>query len=1096
VDPSPRPLRALLVELADALVARARAPEALPHLQQALREQPGPPDDGALHERLGAAAAAAGQPAPALRSYLEAMLAAPARAPELFAPAVAVLEATGAQEHERWIRGTWAGALLAPQVAPPTRAAAAVLLARVSLLLRSPAAAVTRLAEAAAEAPEPTRAAAARLLFAAPLPPVVAGRDARACYVRASLHHALGQLVEARDELAACLAGDAGSDRPWALRLQGNVLEALGEHEAAGAALLEAARAVAREGDAAEAARLCSRAAGLRPRHAPTYWDWMEAERMLAAPTFDPGATRAAAEAWRTGLALAPPDEGSAWAYLSRALVAELEARLPEADPLDRYGEAAARVEAALVLQPGDAPSFGYLARALRNLGMNENAVRATDAGLAVDADEPAVLEERAAALANLGRFAEAAAAVKRRLVRDPRPWIESVQAYILLFAGEPGEALAVADRLLRDAGPLDALWYREIRAFALLRVGRAADARAEIGWLWARRDDRVAPPRATLAWAAYRLGEHAAARARFHDLIADLTQTPGRAEQYLGLSLLATLEVEEGERWLSAGIEKLPGAGDLDQLVDWELPDVEALAAAHPTALRPALARIRAAITARRAALAAAPTSAETEIAARAPRLGAEDRWATWEGIAVRAAQARLAAATGAWARAAQHYAALLGERDRFPVAREALLRSLRRLDAEGVARLHVADPRGALASAFAPALALAEPHLGGLELTAELRAHAAYARWAAGDAAGAQAGWAEAARGATPAVLGRALAPLLDGPAEYWALDDALEALASDAGTDAGLRAALPAARDELGRFLDGWMAQPARPGAADEGVLPIVVQIDTAVIAPEAGAGSALFTAYLPELRERLRRDRGLTVPAVRFRGEDRPRRPGAYTILLHDVPVAWGEASAPPGEDPVRGVVEHLEAVLRRSPRSIFGLEEAATRVAEWSRDEQLGPRVRALDEAARARLAQALQALAGQGVPLGDGRAILDAADAVAPGEGDLDAVVSAARLRLRERLRGNEPGTPRRLLPEALEARIAAGLVRAAGRAALVLAPEEMGAILAALREAPAAAARVVRADELRGPAERLLRLAHPEATVLSRREALDPVEP
>ena len=185
---------------------------------------------------------------------------------------------------------------------------------------------------------------------------------------------------------------------------------------------------------------------------------------------------------WKSSADKAGPPRGAAsWAYVTRAIIADLESQRPDTDRR-RPGlfEALLFMEKALVHNHTDAQRWGYLSQYLRYLGFEQLAFEAAEAGFQLASADRQVLAERLPLLANRREFTEAEA-VARQLVAmyGEDPWVSAVRAWLALHNAEGRDwqrALQLLELPIAEGN--DQAWYFEMRAHAFLRAGDVEQAR------------------------------------------------------------------------------------------------------------------------------------------------------------------------------------------------------------------------------------------------------------------------------------------------------------------------------------------------------------------------------------------------------------------------------------------------------------------------------------------------------------------------------------------------------------------------------------------------------------------------------------------
>jgi tetratricopeptide (TPR) repeat protein len=280
-----------------------------------------------------------------------------------------------------------------------------------------------------------------------------------------------------------------------------------------------------------------------------------------------------------------------------------------------------------------------------------------------------------------------------------------------------------------------------------------------------------------------------------------------------------------------------------------------------------------------------------------------------------------------------------------------------------------------------------------------------------------------------------------------------------------------------------------------ADNEPSCPVKVEADETLFfgGSRTPALARLLERDIPALRERLRKETGVTLPTVSMIAVP-VDTPGAYTVKLHGTSVAWGQVEVDSlfcgdlqkaraagldglrAVDPVTGadgvwladsarrdaekrdlslldvpgfLLRHLDSLVREALPALIGVDDMRRMVEDIPTedgDDGWKGLLRSPDGGARIRLLVSIvHALIDEGVPIHDPAVIVRIVESV-PAVTTPAAVVAAVRLALRDDLPGwRRPGVFLRFRPE-IEATLTAGMTRES-ESRLALAPGDAEAL-------------------------------------------------
>jgi tetratricopeptide (TPR) repeat protein len=684
-----------------------------------------------------------------------------------------------------------------------------------------------------------------------------------------------------------------------------------------------------------------------------------------------------------------------------------------------------------------------------------------------------------------------------------------------------------------------------------------------------------------------------------------DPSQAMG-AHSLLGFCYLAAEETIAAARdELSEAIRLATNRRELQDLVHLDFDIIRTYTAQwhHGAAARQILKELEVHAANKAEKLHQQPQPPDMELSERMAQLDNTDGWAWWAAMA---GLARLYAEQKRWREAAGAYQSLLEKSDQssniqapFPEARLGLEKAVDELHAEGKYQLDQKNAHGATqwleqALMFEPALSrpgkfaemlreLGDANLQADEpeealkqytkaldersvaedkqLQAGMYGRMGYVYFGMADLTKARMSFSEALRLFREAevldpgeALGNICKSRLLDVRRYWDLDSEWQAFAGDALTGETLRQDLTAARKSLRVYL-GEVFQLGPSPASDYEMLPVVtpiaVEMGKDLLPMDSGPEWPLLKVYLPEMRERLKREMGVDVPGVRVRGiEDTPPFDG-YTILLNEVPVAKGTLK--PGQvycmedplilqslctiprsdlsesgDPATGtpgcwlsseykplliehrlnfwldhelyMIHHIEAILRQNLDSFVGVQETAKLLEQWADEDGRSKLVAEAvpDTTTQLRLGRVLRALLAEGVSIAPWRKILEVVREAGLPHEDVHETVRAVRLHLKEHLFGNPDklrGMTRVPAPESFELGVSKGIVLQDGTPFLDIRPEEtqelMNEIRSVLQDYGQDVVLVVHDAMVRPFVRRLVALEFPRVYVMAEEELL-----
>lgn len=347
----------------------------------------------------------------------------------------------------------------------------------------------------------------------------------RAAKVLLEAHRPRDALTIADQALQADMRGSELHPQAEAHRLRSLALQQLEDRSAseAAAAAVEAGKLYLWNGDVRTAIDQFERAAELDDEIENLGWLLADARLTTSLPLGtivpDQSAVALARTTWDGWAAkVGPPRADTSWAYLTRAMIADLATQEPGADRLAGVWEALLYVEKAIVQDGADAQRWGYSAQYLRYVHLDELAFETADRGYKLGAGDRQVLAERLSQLANRGRFEEAEQVAEELVTMFGNdPSVSAARAWLAIHSDREtrySDGLGLLELPLAEGN--DPSWYYEMRA--LCHVG---------------------------------LQDVDAARKDFRELLEKAPPVDGTTKCRLAVAAVAVADLEQAARWL-----------------------------------------------------------------------------------------------------------------------------------------------------------------------------------------------------------------------------------------------------------------------------------------------------------------------------------------------------------------------------------------------------------------------------------------------------------------------------------------------------------------------------------------------------------------
>ncbi len=1058
-----------------------------------------------------------GNPDGAFRSYLDALLHVPDQIEtvmphlhELLSPQIALLQS-------KWIVNEWEPRIKNSTSAPLALIHITLFVGRIDLFTASYVKAQKCFEEATQIDADAARAIANELLTPNKLPPALANyeHDGNMSYWLARLYHAIGNAELALQHLNHALTlGLMETQEPTsvlteAYQLKAELLEQEasrrhdGNQEQIALALYEAAEEPYSQGEYLLSMLLLRRAIALNPQYVHSYWSLAESLRQYSWENVTSAREPIdeSLSVWKQAYQLQPIDVDTSWVYITRALINEQLARFSKEQILILSWEAVAYMERSM-LYPADAITYAYLGHCYRNVGLDANALQATEKAVSLDPNAPVALNEREIALSNLGSYAEAETVIDQWLAISPGD-VNALgeKANIVFNRGRYQEGAALFSTLIEKFP--NEVWYHSRRARCYLWQGELDLAMQDYRWVWEHNDPSNHINQIYYGWAAYRLGEIDAALEIFQQMPVMPGWDPGLLSSCIGQCYLSQGKFVLAEELLSRSVELSTNRRQLDDI----LTDLQELLQFFPSQLTDArthgiIERIKEKIDRRKAELEQLP-SAEDELRAVLAQSELTEKTSGWSWIAAQAGLARLLSEKDEWIEVAKIYLLLREkERDRFPDIRS--IQNVVDPLQNALDYYFSTEPSDELLDELLDEIVdLMEPLFDLLtdDLPRQARVYSqlGYISFVTDDP--------EAMNFFTESIrlyrdsgypnpgtaLGAACSPMLYDAVRYWALDDAWKALAEKPETDEQLRSDLAEARTSLAAFLD-YKYQLAELEPEETQALLIALDITDRLLPKDGPPNWDPITTYLNQSRQRLHDEMGIYLPDISISYTDVGEETD-YIVLLNDVPLLAGNIqpgmhyspisptdlqaagvspdalvamphplTGAPGcwvapsaweymsnqnlelwSDELLYMTYNLEAVMRTHLADIIGIDEVQQLLSEWKQNELVAPLLTSAlpDERTQFYFARILRALVQEQVPLTDMASILTAVQGPDLSDSNLSRAVRSVRLALKRQLPGNTLTAQRLELSHEWEDRLASALQQGKHTITFNMSPEE-----------------------------------------------------
>jgi tetratricopeptide (TPR) repeat protein len=850
------------------------------------------------------------------------------------------------------------------------------------------------------------------------------------------------------------------------------------------AGLYGVANALNNADDLASAAEFLNEAIGTDPSHSRSIWLLAEVLRRQSYPENTPELknqglavgerfVRDSLRVWNTPQPAAEAIES--WALCSRGLMNEQLAKLPGADRWALGWEAIAYIQRALHARGYDSVfDCSTLARCYRAMNLNACEDELSRRALTIattDSQKLSASVERIITTVNAGKFD---AAVDLLQAQPASAWKSAVDAFIALRRGMAAQAIASIERAIAD--DFGEPWCLSLRADCYRDAGDDDRFFEACKGIWSNdgpKTEEVTFTRARAGlWLGLRSGEFAEAAALVDEYEATALPNDSNGRLLAGLIALARGDLKNGTERLGGAIATTFGRRELDDL----RRDVRYLSLHHndpSVRATDAFKELDDIIAARIAAVTAEPRSPEAELGDLLGQRPADDAGG-WLRVAAMASLARLDVWASRFESATGRYATLIDSKDnRFPEATGAVQRCANRALAKADAGLRSSKSADGQAASLHTYRWFAEQTVLGSGIRGDAWTALMFAHALTGETDIARSAFQSALQqygdsqtGSLTKIAAR-LGVLIHHASELWKVWSAIPRIAPPAVDVAPLQAAL---------FQWFGTAYSAQATTRDVEWLPLILELGDGFIPDDAEQNYehwALFTTYVPQLREWFANERGFRLKPVRVRGNT-GLAPNEYAFHIHEVSVPLARNAVPldcryvsapwavlvdagiptaaveeesypidgrsgfwvkpegwlqlesarlPYDEPLRFVMNHFTNALRERWHEFVDPDAVEAILLDFS---ATAPNADFVDDvlpspAARFHFSRLLRALAEQDVALTNLGEILEAIRGVSLGPASLGAAMKTVRQRLRARLPGNSAAWHRVDVPTEIE---------------------------------------------------------------------------
>ena len=260
---------------------------------------------------------------------------------------------------------------------------------------------------------------------------------------------------------------------------------------------------------------------GLEPPLIDNYWYYADSRVQLSYtgtdPYVDEEVVKKAANIWYEAYRKQKPSFNDAWAYLTATLIHEQLAKLPDKQKQKELFYCWFYAEHNLLIDNTNPKAWGFISRAFRGNGLDENAAVLAEKAYTLDKREVFFWEEKATTLLNIGKWQEAEEFLQKLIAQNPTEvFFKAYQGYALYHLAHFKKAQSLLNEVVATRG--DWMWGRHLRLMINWMLQDEVEIKKDAEWIWEKRNnpEYINTTTHEFAYAAYFLGHEQQALTQF----------------------------------------------------------------------------------------------------------------------------------------------------------------------------------------------------------------------------------------------------------------------------------------------------------------------------------------------------------------------------------------------------------------------------------------------------------------------------------------------------------------------------------------------------------------------------------------------------